>query len=258
MVLPNTLLQKVFFSGTSSCLSYSFASSANHLPSHHRVISERNTVMNLICKSAGALAAMLLAPAASAALIVYEAAGANAAAITPTRDAFRTAVGGGTTAGANGSFGGLRREINWDGVPDTLADPNLLPGTSSMPTHPAERCSARRGQVSWSAPTLAGRSGRSSGSRTTSRTFTATAVYGGRQQHYRRDVLCPGDGDRCHDERFRCDLRRCRSGRSDQNGVLRSEQFADFFARRPGRGQPGFELFGRRCQCRREGSPGSG
>jgi len=83
--------------------------------------------MNLICKSAGALAAMLLAPAASAALIVYEAAGANAAAITPTRDAFRTAVGGGTTAGANGSFGGLRREINWDGVPDIRADPNLLP-----------------------------------------------------------------------------------------------------------------------------------
>jgi hypothetical protein len=79
--------------------------------------------MNLICKSAGALAAMLLAPAASAALIVYEAAGANAAAITPTRDAFRTAVGGGTTAGANGSFGGLRREINWDGVPDIRADP---------------------------------------------------------------------------------------------------------------------------------------
>ena len=30
-------------------------------------------------------------------------------------------------AGANGSFGGLRREINWDGVPDTLASPNSLP-----------------------------------------------------------------------------------------------------------------------------------
>lgn len=83
--------------------------------------------MNLICKSAGALAAMLLAPAASAALIVFEAAGANAAAITPTRDAFRAAVGGGTTAGANGSFGGLRREINWDGVGNSFADPNPLP-----------------------------------------------------------------------------------------------------------------------------------
>lgn len=58
---------------------------------------------------------------------IFESAGANAAAITPTRDAFRSAVGGGTTAGANGSFGGLRREINWDGVPDGFSDPNLLP-----------------------------------------------------------------------------------------------------------------------------------
>ena len=58
---------------------------------------------------------------------VYETAGSNAAAITPTRDAFRAAVGGGTVAGANGSFGGLRREINWDGVPDALADPNQFP-----------------------------------------------------------------------------------------------------------------------------------
>lgn len=57
----------------------------------------------------------------------YEAAGPNAASILATRDAFRTAIGGGTVAGANGSFGGLRREINWDGVPDALSDPNSLP-----------------------------------------------------------------------------------------------------------------------------------
>src|SRR4051794_9320829 len=46
---------------------------------------------------------------------------------TATRDAFRVDLGGGTVAAANGSFGGVRREINWDGVPDALADPNLLP-----------------------------------------------------------------------------------------------------------------------------------
>ena len=63
-----------------------------------------------------------------AAIVVFEAAGANAAAITPTRDAFRLAIGGGAVAGANGDFGGLRREINWDAVPDTFADPNPLPG----------------------------------------------------------------------------------------------------------------------------------
>ena len=67
-------------------------------------------------------------PAAHGGFIVFEATGASSAAITPTRDAFRTAIGGGTAAGANGAFGGERREINWDGVPNNLADPNLLPG----------------------------------------------------------------------------------------------------------------------------------
>ena len=61
------------------------------------------------------------------AAITFSATGTDAASITPSRDAFRTAVGGGTVAGANGSFGGLRREINWDGVPDALAAPSNLP-----------------------------------------------------------------------------------------------------------------------------------
>ena len=76
-----------------------------------------------------ALVALLLTPTAWAApvFVTFESAGANAAAITPTRDAFRAAIGGGTIAGANGSFGGFRREINWDGVPDARADPNALP-----------------------------------------------------------------------------------------------------------------------------------
>jgi len=59
--------------------------------------------------------------------IVFSAVGLNAASITPVRDSFRAAIGGGTVAGANGSFGGVRREINWDGVPDALAAPNSLP-----------------------------------------------------------------------------------------------------------------------------------
>jgi hypothetical protein len=76
------------------------------------------------------LAAVLLlsASAAQGSFVVFEAAGAGAAAITSARDGFRTAVGGGTSAGANGSFGGQRREINWDGVPDTFADSALMPG----------------------------------------------------------------------------------------------------------------------------------
>ena len=76
---------------------------------------------------AGFILVALTANISNAAFTTFESAGANAAAITPTRDAFRTAVGGGSTAGANGSFGGVRREINWDGVPDAKADPNAFP-----------------------------------------------------------------------------------------------------------------------------------
>lgn len=72
------------------------------------------------------LAALAVAPAYSAP-VIYTSAGANALAITAVRDLFRFDVGGGTVAGANGLFGGLRREINWDGVPDAFAAPNLLP-----------------------------------------------------------------------------------------------------------------------------------
>lgn len=68
-----------------------------------------------------------LASEAQAGFTVFDTGGIDAAAITPTRDAFRTAVGGGSVAGANGDFVGLRREINWDGVPDLRSDPNALP-----------------------------------------------------------------------------------------------------------------------------------
>lgn len=73
------------------------------------------------------LATLLFVQDARAGFVTFEAAGADPASITATRDAFRAAVGGGVLPGANGSFGGLRREINWDGVPGGLADPATLP-----------------------------------------------------------------------------------------------------------------------------------
>ena len=73
------------------------------------------------------LLALLFTPPAWGAAVVDSASGTSAAAITPARDAFRVDLGGGTVAGANGSFGGVRREINWDGVPDALSAPNNFP-----------------------------------------------------------------------------------------------------------------------------------
>src|SRR4051794_25383405 len=64
--------------------------------------------------------------ALGASLTVRNGSATTAAGITPTRDQFRTDLGGGTVVGANGSFGGVRREINWDGVPATSSAPNLL------------------------------------------------------------------------------------------------------------------------------------
>lgn len=70
------------------------------------------------------------------AVVFYEGSGSSPAAITGVRDSFRTAIGGGTTAGANGDFGGVRREINWDGVPSNLSDPNAMPENFFNTTSP--------------------------------------------------------------------------------------------------------------------------
>jgi hypothetical protein len=63
---------------------------------------------------------------AQAAGITFFASGPDAAAITPSVDAFRTDLG---TLNPNvaGSLGTGRREINWDAVPDAFSAPNLLP-----------------------------------------------------------------------------------------------------------------------------------
>jgi len=48
------------------------------------------------------------------------------ATVVAERDAFRTAIGGGTVAGANGSFGGPRRETG-TACPTVVEDPTVLP-----------------------------------------------------------------------------------------------------------------------------------
>src|SRR5437763_2915458 len=73
------------------------------------------------------IASLFFSVSAFASLVTVRS-GAGLAAATAARDQFRADIGGGTIAAANGSFGGVRREINWDGVPDALAAPNNLPG----------------------------------------------------------------------------------------------------------------------------------
>ncbi len=74
------------------------------------------------------LAVLALLPSAVTAQVVISGAGPNNtdATLLAARDTYRVMLGGGTTAGANGSFGGLRREINWDGVPAAQSAPNNL------------------------------------------------------------------------------------------------------------------------------------
>ena len=58
--------------------------------------------------------------------VVFQAAGPDAGSIQSAVDAFRSKLG---TLNPNiaGSFGAGRREINWDGVPDTFSAPNAMP-----------------------------------------------------------------------------------------------------------------------------------
>jgi hypothetical protein len=76
----------------------------------------------VVCIAGGALAP----GSASAAALIRIGTGANAAAIQPSVDQFRVDLGGADN-GTGGTFTSGRREIAWDGVPDSSAEPNTLP-----------------------------------------------------------------------------------------------------------------------------------
>lgn len=75
---------------------------------------------------AAALGGLMLAlpPADVDAASTRTGSGANAAAIQAVIDNYRAELG--TNNGVGGTFASGRREINWDGVPDTSATPNFL------------------------------------------------------------------------------------------------------------------------------------
>lgn len=82
--------------------------------------SKRFTIIASTLAAAG-----IAAPAASAAPIVTEASGPNAAAIQTAVDSFRDSLGTNNAGGPAQSSG--RREINWDGVPDDRAATSFMP-----------------------------------------------------------------------------------------------------------------------------------
>lgn len=66
---------------------------------------------------------------ASASVVITTSSGASAADIQNAVNGFRTSIAlGGGNNGVGGFFTNGFRNINWDGVPDTFSEPNLLPG----------------------------------------------------------------------------------------------------------------------------------
>ena len=63
---------------------------------------------------------------AAAAPVVRQGSGANTAGLQAIVDQFRADLGG-SNNGAGGSFTTGRRELNWDGVPDSFSEPNNFP-----------------------------------------------------------------------------------------------------------------------------------
>jgi hypothetical protein len=90
------------------------------------------------------VAALAMLPAIAQGQNVFSAVG-DFATIEASRDAFRVAVGGGTTAvGGTGNSlfvdaNGARREINWDAVPDSLSSPNAFPADFFNQVSPGAR-----------------------------------------------------------------------------------------------------------------------
>jgi len=72
------------------------------------------------------LVLLLAAPSAHSAAVIRRATASTPAALQGAIDSFRADLGG-VNNGVGGSFGSGRREINWDGVPDSFALPNNLP-----------------------------------------------------------------------------------------------------------------------------------
>jgi hypothetical protein len=116
-----------------------FLSPNQHLSTRGGTIMPRWFHRSILFAAAVAVCAPSPAPAQVVGFTTFSASGSTPADILPTVNAYRSALGGGSIAGPNGSFSdatGARREINWDGVPATVAAPNNLPANFFNTTSP--------------------------------------------------------------------------------------------------------------------------
>ena len=161
--------------------------------------------------------------------VVSSVSGANAAAIQATVDAFRGSLGP-LNPNVAGSFGSGRREINWDGVPDTVRGAEQPAGEFLQRELAARRrlldaghgfqvsanaghaAAVEFGNINPTYPSLFA-------------PFSAAApVHGARQQHPRRQFLRAGRLDAGADARLRRRLHRRRPRGHDVAAVLRRRQ----------------------------------
>lgn len=86
--------------------------------------------MNLVTRLSVAMALLTFAFASdrAAAVMIFTDSGATPGDISDTVNAFRAALGGANNGGTATNFADGRREINWDGAPDSVSDPNPFPG----------------------------------------------------------------------------------------------------------------------------------
>ena len=96
-------------------------------PRQSIILEDGKMRKNLILGTLSAISLGVSSLAAATPVVRSAGGDATPASITGARDQFRTDLGGGTVAGPNGSFGDVRREINWDGTPDRFSAPNNLP-----------------------------------------------------------------------------------------------------------------------------------
>ena len=171
------------------------------------------------------LAALLIMPAAAGAT-TFSGAGANAAAIQGTVDAFRAALGGVDNGNAAGPLDTGRREINWDGGGATARNTTVAKDHLSR-THRGSHSSLRRFTQAFPSPghRIPGSANQPDLS-DTFRTLVVRSLSYATDSNITEELSFPRYWARPVPQPYRLwrGLHRCRSGEHDLNRVFQFER----------------------------------